>query len=156
MTTIAAPAFIIHAAGSLGNRPDLGKKAYRLHARFEIGAHPSGRQLEKAMHYWMDRFIEDMAKRGYEYVSKYPIEATFKGAYIAPVALPKPPRVLSAREMLPQIRQGAKFRAEEVPGVQTVPHFNQTAVWSYDLSAVFIHDAILMDVPDLHEEKRPA
>ena len=66
-----APRFIVHAAGSLGNRPDPGKKAYRLHARFEIGAYPSKRQLEKAMHYWMDRFIADMAKRGYQYLDRY-------------------------------------------------------------------------------------
>lgn len=148
--------FIVHASGSLGNRPDAGKRAYRLHCRFEVGAHPSERQLEKAMHYWMDRFVEDMAKRGYQYLSKYPIEATFKGAYVAPVALPKPKRLPSAREMQRDVMQGAKFRAEPVTGMQTVPHYLQAAIWQYDLSAVFLHDTILMDVPDLHEEKRPA
>ncbi len=135
--------------------PDLGKRPYWLHCRFEIGAQPTRRQLEQATHKWADRFIEDMAKKGYQYVEKFGIEVTFKGAHIAVMNLPRHPRVLSAKEMLPQVMQGARFRATDEPRVMVVPHFTETELWDYDIKACFLHDTILMDKPDRHEERIP-
>lgn len=162
--TIYAPGIIVHASGSRGNMPDPGKRAYRLHCRFQIGAYPSARQLELAKYKWAEQFVVDMAKKGYQHIgesSRLPPEQrgwrlTFKGAHIAPMNLVKPPRVLSSREMLPQVMQGARFRAEEEPPVMLVPHYSETEYWDYDLSTIFIRDTILMDQPDLHEERRPA
>ena len=162
MTTIASPQFIIHASGSRGNTPDPGKKAYRLHARFPVPAHSGPRVLEKAKYQAADQFVVDMAKRGYQWIgesSRLPVDQrgwrlTFKGAHIAAMNLTKRPRTLSSREMLPQIMQGAKFRAEEEPRVYNVPHHNECEFWDYDLSTIFVRDTILGDVPDLHAERR--
>ena len=160
----AAPGFIIHAAGSLGNRPDLGKRPYRLKCRFDIGAHPSARHLELAKYEAMDQWVADMAVRGYDYIgdsSRLPksergVRMTFKGAHIEIRGIPKPKRPPSSREMEYAVRQGAKFRAEDdLSSVWTVPHYTETELWDYELSAVFLSNIILMEVPDLHEEKRP-
>ena len=56
--------------------------------------------------------------------------------------------------MLPQVMQGAKFRAEDVGGVMLVPDISATEFWDYDISAVFLHETILTEVPDRHEEAR--
>lgn len=158
----AVPNFIIHATGSLGNMPDLGKKPYRLKCRFEIGAGHSERQLEKAKYLAAEQFVADMAVKGFEYIgesSRLPpsergFRMTFKGAHIKVTGARKPPRVPSAREMLPEIMQGNRFRAQEDPAVMMVPHWTESEYLDYELSAVFIHETILFEVPDAHEERR--
>ena len=161
--TIASPNFIVHASGSRGNMPDLGKKAYRLHCRFRIGAYPSPRLLDLAKYEAAEQFVVDMAKKGYQHIgesSRLPPEQrgwrmAFKGAHIAPMNLVKHPRALSAREMLPRVMQGERFRVRDDPPVMLVPHFSEAEYWDYDLSTIFIHDTILMDWPDRHEERIP-
>ena len=156
--------FIIHAAGSLGNRPDLGKKPYRLKCRFDVGAYPSERVLEQAKYAAMEQWIADMAVRGFEYIgasSRLPdqergVRMAFKGAHLEIRGIPKPKRPPSSREMQAAVMQGARFRAEDdFSSVRTVPHYTETERWDYELSAVFLSDTILAEIPDLHEEKRP-
>lgn len=161
--TIASPNFIIHAAGSRGNMPDPGKKAYRMHCRFTIGAYPGARMLEKAKYAAAEEFVAHMAKKGYQWIgesSRLPVEQRgwrmeFKGAHIAPMNLPRHPRTLSAREMLPQVMAGNKFRVKDDPPVMLVPHFSAAELWDYDISTIFVRDTILMDWPDRHEERIP-
>ena len=158
-----APGFIIHAAGSLGNRPDLGKRPYMLHCRFQIEAYPTPGMLDRAKYAAAEQFIADMKVKGWDYIgesSRLPAEVrgfkmTFKGAHIETMTLHRPKRAPSSREMLPHVMQGAKFRADERPTVMTVPEINATEFWDYDLRGVFLHDTILAEVPDLHEEFRP-
>ena len=160
--TIASPNFIIHAAGSLGNRPDMRKRAYRLHCRFQIEAYPAPGSLERARRATAEVFIEDMMKRGYDYVgesSRLPpsergFRMEFKGSHIAVTNPQKPKRVLSAKEMLPQVMQGNKFRATDRPAVMDVPDIDATEYWDFDLSCIFMHDTILSEIPDRHEETR--
>lgn len=142
--------------------PDPGKRAERRHCRFSIGAYPTHRQLEKAKYRAAEQFITDMAKRGYEYIGESgrlpPAERgfkmAFKGAHIETMNLDRPRRPPSSRQMLPQVMQGARFRSEREPAVFTVPHFSETETWDYDLSAVFVRDNFLMDIPHPHEEIR--
>ena len=162
---MTSPGFIIHAAGSLGNRPDLGKKPYLLHCRFEIGAYPSERALDQAKYAAAETFVADMKVKGWDYIgesSRLPPEARgfkmeFKGAHIVITNPRRPQRTLSARQMMPELMQGNKFRLreDELPFVMNVPEPDATELWDYDLAGVFLHDAILTEYPDLHEEKRP-
>lgn len=154
--TVSVPNFIIHASGSLGGVPDLGKRPYRLHCRFRVGAKPSQRWLEKATETALEQFVTDMALQGREFIAKQGVKVTFKGAHIAPMGLDRPKRPPSSQRMLPEVMQGAKFRSSGEPRVMTVPHFSQSEYWDYDLSCVFLCDTIVGDVPYPHEEKRPS
>lgn len=160
---ISRPNFIIHAAGSLGNRPDLGKQAHRLHCHFRIEAHPKPWALELAKRKAAEQFIVDMRTQGWEFMGESgrlpPAERGFRmkfyGAYVPVVNPGRPKRPPSSREMLPHVMQGAKFRSTEEPTVLDVPSPAMTEFWEYDISAVFIHTTILAEIPDLHEERRP-
>ena len=164
MTEIAAPNFIVRATGALGTMPDLGKRPYRLKCRFQIPAGAGPRVLEKAKHVAAEQFIADMQVRGFSYIgesSRLPagqrgFRMAFKGAHVEIATSVSRPRVLSAREMLPAVMQGAAFRNEDRSPVQDVPHFTQCEYHDYELSAVFLHDTILTEVPDAHEERRPS
>lgn len=146
--------FIIHAAGSLRNRPDLGKKAYRLHCKFSIGNHPRPEFLKKATYAAADRFVVDMHKQGWEYVEKFGWDRTGPFPAMRAVALPKRVRVPSAREMLAGVKQGNPYRAQAFYGVQSVPLINESEDWEYRLAGVFVHKTILTEYPDRHEEIR--
>lgn len=149
---MTSPNFIIHASGSLGGMPDLGKKAYRLHCRFTVGAYPSYRVLEKAKYRAAELFVRDMAKQGFQYVDRHGMTMVFRGASVQVMNLGKPKRPPSSRQMLPHVMQGAKFRSEWEPPIQNALLPSETESWDYELSAVFVHDTILMDVPGRHEE----
>lgn len=158
-----APGFIIHATGSRGNMPDLGKRPQRLHCRFTVPAYSGERMLTQAKYAAAEQFVADMAVRGWEYIgesSRLPADQrgfklTFKGAHIEIMNPVKPKRTPSSREMQAAVMQGATFRADERATVMTVPHFSQVELWDYDLSGIFLHDTILFEVPDAHEEIRP-
>ena len=165
MTVPSSPGFIIHATGSRGNMPDLGKKAYRLKCRFQVPAGSGRAYLERAKYAAAEQFVADMAKRGYEHIGeshRLPVaergwRMKFKGAHIEVMtSLPKPKRLPSAREMQAAVMQGARFLADDRPTTMTVPHFTQCEYHDYELSTIFLRDTILFEVPDLHEEKRPS
>ena len=158
--------FVIHAAGSLGNRADLGKRPYRLKCRFQVPAGSGPGLLERAKYAAAEQFVADMAVRGYVYIggsSRLPADQrgfrmAFKGAHVEVMtSIPKPKRLPSAREMQAAVMQGATFREDEKERstVKNVPHSSQSEFWDYELSAVFLHDTMLFDVPDSHEELRP-
>lgn len=140
-------------------RPDLGKKAYRLKCRFVIGAYPGARALEKGKYEAADLFVRDMAKQNYEYVDRYGF--TLAGPFPATetVTLPKPSQQeqwhAPSREMIVAIRAG--YRPEQLVQndgyAKPVPLISETDAWEFELSGVFVHETILMEVPDPHEEK---
>lgn len=146
--------FIIHAAGSLGNRADLGKHPYRLHCRFRVGADASKRDVEQAANIAADTFIADMAVQGWQHLSQYGFRLTFKGSSVVPMNLGRPKRPPSSREMLPQVMQGATFRSTGEPAVMNVLPPSMVEFVDFDLSGVFLHNTILSEIPDLHEERR--
>lgn len=162
-SNVQAPNFIIHAAGSLGNRPDLGKRPYRLKCRFQVPAGSGAAFLERAKYLAADAFIEDMARLGYEWIGEShrlpPTERgfrmVFKGAHIEIMQPIKRKRALSSREMQAAVMQGATFRTTDDPKVQTVPHHSQAEFHDWELSTIFLHDTILVETPDAHEEIRP-
>ena len=164
---VDVPNFIIHAAGSLGNRPDLGKKPYRLKCRFQIPAYSGERLLERAKYAAAEAFIADMAVKGWQYIGESSrlapdargFRMTFMGAHVEIMSsVKRPKRPPSSAKMQAAVMQGATFRAPDDEGasVRTVPHFAEAEFWDYELAGVFLRDTLLMEVPDLHEERRPA
>lgn len=140
-------------------RPDLGKKAYRLRCRFrcEMGDHkPGGKDrayFEEARKVALEQFVSDMRVRGWEYTDRELPRVTGPYPYIPAGELPKPRRI-SARNMLSGVMQGQKFR-DDVEGVFTPDPVDATEYVEYEIAAVFVRNTILVDLPDLHEEKRP-
>ena len=136
-------------------RPDLGKRAYRMKCRFLIGAFPSERMLEKAKYEAADLFVRDMAKRGWQYMGEHGF--TMKGPFPATetVSLQSQGRWhIPSRELLPAASQGYGVRAAIDGGyARNVPMITETDSWEFELAGVFIHDTIMTEVPDPHEEK---
>ena len=139
-------------------RPDLGKKAYRLKCRFVIGAYPSERTLEKAKYHAADLFVTDMAKQGWQYVSRHGF--TLKGPFPATETVILPKRSaqerwhVPSRELLPAIQAGYRARTGVDGGyARAVPLLSETDAWEFELAGVFTHDTIMTEVPDPHEER---
>lgn len=133
-------------------RPDLGKMAYRLKCRFVIASGHGQRELEQAKYKAADWFIKDMHKEGWEYIERYGFR--LRGPFPAtpvPVTIRRKAH-LSAKNMIDQVRMGARFLADNIP-IFTVPLLEETDKWEYELAGVFMHKTILVEVPDIWEEQ---
>jgi len=139
-------------------RPERGKKAYRLRCRFRVEAHPSERWLEKAKYRAAEEFVRDMAKQGWEYLSKHGFKMTGPYPAIETVRLPKasqqPQWHIPSRDMLEAIQAGYRLNPPPDEGgyAKTVPLIDETDKWEYELAGVFLREKILSEVPDKHEE----
>ncbi len=133
-------------------RPSLDRKAYRLKCRFKIEPLPRIGRLKYEKVRIAEMFVRDMEKQGWSYVSKYGF--TMKGpfAFVVPTTL-HIPHSPSAREMLPGVMNGLRFRDKGGSMASLVPPLNGVEGWEYELSGVFSRPAILTEVPDLDEEE---
>ena len=154
--------FIIHASGSLGNRPDPKKQAYRLRCRFRVPAAPPRwhylwplwrRELEQAKYKAAEWFIADMKAEGWHYVDKFGF--TMKGPFIPvdPEDLPATPRKLTAHQMLLGVSQGNPFRDEGNDTAHLVLPLSQQEDWEFELVAVFVHATVLVEYPTEREKQ---
>jgi len=152
MTMTAAPSFIIHAAGSLGNRPDAGRRAYRL--RFAVIGDPqlTVEGLRRGLSGAIDEVERQMRQQGFVFAGENTIQYESKRPYVEPMTI-RPLRRPTAREMLPQVAQGARFRAPEETLAVPMPTFEASDAWEYIFSAIFVHDTIRIDIPKPHEER---
>jgi hypothetical protein len=133
-------------------RRDLGTRPYRLRCRFTIDAHPSKRSLEKAGYASAKMFIRDMKLQGFEYMDRYGFEMTGPYPAIATITVPKRSRQkwhLPSKELMAAVAAGYRpSNPGNGNGVQTVPLINETDRWDFELSAVFLHDTILTELPE--------
>ena len=139
-------------------RPDLGKRAYRLKCRFTVNAFPSPSLLEKQKFKVAEMFVTDMAKQGFAYLDKHGFRMTGPYPQIKTVILPKRHQQArwnaSSRALLPGLTSGRIPGRLNDPGyVTTVNKMNEMDAWDFELSGVFVHDTILVETPDAHEEK---
>ena len=133
-------------------RPDLGKRPYRLHCHVTVEGGVRGSELHLAVGHCLDDFVRAMHQQGFEHVSSEPWRSHgMPKPHIKPMTLRRPAR-LSSRDMMPAVMQGARFRAGPETIALVVPRLEESELWDYDVSGVFLHDTILTDVPDLHEE----
>lgn len=132
-------------------KPDFGKKAYRLKCRFLIEAYPTEDRLKQGALRAYDWFVRDMAKEGWECLTGEGVRMLGPFSPVQPMNLHRP-RLLSSRQMLPAVAQGAKFRATEDFGAKTVIPLSECESWEYELRVVFVRNTIVFDVPYPHEE----
>lgn len=141
-------------------RPDLGKKAYRLKCRFVIGAFPSERTLELAKYHAADLFVRDMAKQGWQYLDEHGFKMT--GPFPAVEVISLPSRSQQQRWHTPSSELFAAIQAGYRPDrlvrngshAKSVPLITETDDWEFELAGVFVHETLLAEVPDEHEERR--
>ncbi len=138
-------------------RPSLDKKAYRLKCRFVTNAFPSQREVEQGKYEAARLFVRDMAKQAFEYVDHYGFRMS--GPF-PPVQTMTPPtaaqrRQPSAREMLTAVKAGHRFDRTAADGgfARPVPLITEVDAWEFELSGVFVHETIMIEVPDEHEER---
>ncbi|KKN62516.1 hypothetical protein LCGC14_0511320 [marine sediment metagenome] len=140
-------------------RPDLGKRAYRLKCRFVIGAFPSERALEKGKYEAADLFVRDMAKQDFEYVDHYGFKMSGPFPATETVNLPSPSQQeqwhAPSKDMIAAIHAGYQPERLAANGgyAKPVPLITETDAWEFELSGVFVHETILTEIPDPHEEK---
>ncbi len=129
---------------------DLGKKAYRLKCRFKIGAYHSERMLEIGKFQAAEMFVRDMAKQGYEYLDKHGFRLNGPFAAVETVNLPKrhqQERWNTPSKGLFSAVQAGRFERMASDGgyVKSVPLISETDGWEYELSGVFVHEAIVVE-----------
>ncbi len=138
-------------APQLITKPSLDRKAYRLKCRFKIEPSPRLGRLEREKVRIAERFVNDMGKQGWTYIPQHGF--TMKGPYpyVAPTTL-HIPHALTAREMLPGVTNGLRFRDSGGSMASLVPSLNSTEWWEYELAGVFSRPQIMVEQPKLHEE----
>ncbi len=138
-------------------RRDLGKNAYRLKCRFRIGAYPSERMLEVGKFQAAEMFVRDMAKQGYEYLDKHGFRLNGPFPHIETIQLPKRHQQErwndSAQGLFASVQAGNfKHLAGDGGYARSVPHVSETDDWDYELSGVFVHETLILQTADEHEE----
>jgi len=138
-------------ASQLITKANLDRKAYRLKCRFKIEPSPKMGRLERERIRVAEMFVSDMNKQGWTYVPQHGF--TMKGPYpfVAPTTL-HIPRTLTAREMLPGVANGLRFRDGGGSMASLVPPLNSAEWWEYELAGVFSRPQITVEQPKLHEE----
>ncbi len=139
-------------------RRDLGKKAYRLKCRFRIGSYPNERMLEKGKFEAAGMFVTDMAKQGYEYVDQYGFKMSGPFPYVETVQIPKRSEQKrwndSSKALFASIQSGNFKRGAEDGGyAREVPRIEETDDWEFELAGVFVHETLVFQTADEHEEK---
>ena len=132
-------------------RPSLDKRGYRLRCRFKIDAYPWPSVLGREKVRMAERFVRDMAKQGWVYDDRFGFHMTGPYPRIEPVTIHIGRRP-SAREMLPYVVNGARFLDEGGTAAGTMPKLIESEYWEFELSAIFIRAAILVETAELHEE----
>ena len=138
-------------------RPDRGKHGYRLRCRFTINRLPAERWLEQAKYAAAERFVVDMRKQGFEYLDAHGFKMTGPFVPLKIVSLPSKAQQekwhLRSTAMLPRLMQGEKFRARQEGFATNALSLDESEEWEFELAGVFVHDTILTEMPDPHEER---
>lgn len=141
-------------------RPDLGRRPYRLKCRFVVGAFPSERTLEQAKYKAADMFVRDMEKQGWQNVEKHGFKMSGPFPHVETINLPSRSQQQQwhtpSRELIAAVQAGhrPKLPAQNGGYARVVPRLPEIDDWEFELAGVFIHETILTEVPDEHEEKR--
>jgi hypothetical protein len=139
-------------------RPDLGKRGYRLRCRFSVGAFLDEWSLEKAKRVAAEAFVTDMAKQGWCYLDRYGFKMTGPYPAIEVVQLPKRSQQerwhLPSADIMPAVMAGARIGriAQDGGYARSVAPLTETDRWEFELAGVFVHQTILTEYPDKHEE----
>lgn len=127
--------------------------------RFIVGAFPSERGLREAKYEAAGRFVRDMAKRGWGYLDKHGFKMTGPYPETPIMTLPKRSQQerfhTPSREMLAGVQAGHRFNhmSRDSGYARDVPLIAETDSWEFELAGVFVHETILTEVPDEHEER---
>lgn len=129
------------------------KRAMRIKCRFQIDAGHSERMLEKMKYKVAEAFVEDVEKQGWKYDPNKlpPTERGFRmtGPYPATIVRGAPSKAerfhFNAERDTAAVRAGERFLPKAMNYVSMVPDITETDRWEYELSAVFIHDEILVE-----------
>ena len=143
-------------------RKDLGTKPYRLTCRFRVPAAPPRwhylwtkwkQDLERAKFLAAERFVTDMKAHGFLYMEQFPVK--MRGPFVAidPMNLRKPPPRLTARQMVPGVLAGNRFRDQDSTQAVPMPLLDQTEEWEFELAMVFMHQTILVEYPTEAEQQ---
>ena len=126
---------------------DHGYRPYRLRCRFSIGAYPRQDWLDKAKIAAAERFVEDMAKQGWEYIDRHGVRMTgpYSPAIITGIPAFGERERIKASEAAYAVSQGARLLPKKQSLVASVTPVSQSDVWEFEISAVFERKTIVME-----------
>lgn len=134
-------------------RPTRDKKAYRLRCRFKIEPHPQQSRLDLEKVRIAAQFVRDLHAQGWDHLPGYGFRMRGPFPMVTPTTI-HVPRLPSARQMLSQVRQGARFLDPGSDGVSIVPALDATEWWEYEIGGVFTREEIVVEYANPHEEER--
>lgn len=125
----------------------------RLKCRFTVEAGTTSDRLDKYKYKVAEAFVSDLEKQGWKYEpNRLPAsERGFKltGPFPATPVKGLPSRAeqfrFNAQRDMARVLAGDKLRATDLSYVSNVPLLGETDKWEYELSAVFIHEEILVE-----------
>lgn len=92
-----------------------------------------------------------MRKQGFEYVSSHGFKMTGPYSATETVTLPKrsaqPDWNTPSRDLLQRIQGDRPIRAADRSYASVVPRLDETEMWEFELSGVFLHETILTEAP---------
>lgn len=132
------------------------RKPYWFHCRFSVPAYPKQEWLDKAADEAGHLFIADMNKQGFQYEDRYGIVIRRMPGAATPItggpSINERER-FDARRDMQRVLSGDPMRArEDLSYVASVPVLAEAEFWEYDLAGVFVHDELMVETPDPHEE----
>ena len=133
-------------------KPGRDKKAYRLRCRFKTDPYIPTALLDREKVRVGEMFVEDMRKQGWVYDTRYGFKLTGPYPTITPITV-HVPRQPTAREMLSGVSQGDRFLDPGGNLAITMPQVASRESWDYEIASIFIRDELMVEVPDLHEER---
>lgn len=132
-------------------RPFRENQAYRLRCRFKIEPCPNLSWLDIQKVRVAEMFVKQMHAQGWEHDNRVGFRMTGPYPMVEPVTI-HIRRTPSAREMLPYLLQGAKFRANGETMAAPMPKLATSEWWEYEIAGVFIRRQIMVESPVLGAE----
>ena len=118
-------------------RPSLERRRAILRCRFLIGAHHRPEHLERAVYEASQRFVDDMAKQGWEWLGRMALADGPFPATPIPTSIPKAPAKRKRRLGEPSSRDET-VAATAAASVAALPTLLTTDTWEYELAGAFV------------------
>lgn len=133
-------------------RPSLDKRGYRLRCRFKIEPYPTKARLDRERVTVAEQFVSDMHKQGWEHDARHAFKMT--GPFpMVPLTTIHPRSVPTAKEMVPYVKNGARFLDQGKSTATTIPPLDLSEWWEYEIAGVFVRTQIMTEYADRHEEQ---
>lgn len=136
-------------------RPELEKKAYRLRCRFVTPAYPDIDRVHKLKYKIAEDFVRDMELQGWKYTPERLPENVRGFKLTGPYPVTPVTGLPTHAEMIRfNAKNGPQSYMAVPPGyAQELLDLDESENWEFEISAVFIREQLMAEVPDSLKEE---